>query len=203
MNGTCSKDRRDEKYIHIFSRKIWKKDTYWDIIYVTRKLLIRTSHIVLLGSWNQRELRWGWICRFGFIFKTRNVYRILAIMPLEKLSIVSYCCYSLHMFLCDKLPFMLFFPALIWARGLPPRNSPFHYGLLDLRHSVGLLGRVISSSQASTYTQTPNIHALSGIGTHDTGFRASEDNACLRPRGYRDREPSCWPPINYHNLFLS
>jgi hypothetical protein len=32
----------------------------------------------------------------------------------------------------------------------------------------------------------PNIHALSGIRTHDPGFRASEDSACLRPSGYRD-----------------
>jgi hypothetical protein len=31
--------------------------------------------------------------------------------------------------------------------GLPPWNSPFHFGFLDLRQSVGLLGRVISSSQ--------------------------------------------------------
>jgi hypothetical protein len=31
--------------------------------------------------------------------------------------------------------------------GLPPWNSPFHFGLLDLRHSIRLLGRVISSSQ--------------------------------------------------------
>jgi hypothetical protein len=31
--------------------------------------------------------------------------------------------------------------------GLPPWNSQFHFGFLDLRHSVGLLGRVISSSQ--------------------------------------------------------
>jgi hypothetical protein len=32
--------------------------------------------------------------------------------------------------------------------GLPPWNSPFHFGLLDLRHSVGLLGR---DSQTGTY----------------------------------------------------
>jgi hypothetical protein len=32
-----------------------------------------------------------------------------------------------------------------------------------------------------------NIHALSGIGTHDPGFPASEDSACLRPLGYRGR----------------
>jgi hypothetical protein len=34
---------------------------------------------------------------------------------------------------------------------------------------------------------TPNIHALGGIRTYDHGFRASEDNACLRSLGYRDR----------------
>jgi hypothetical protein len=41
--------------------------------------------------------------------------------------------------------------------GLPPCNSPFHFGLLDLRHSVGLPGRVISSSQhkhRKTHTNT-------------------------------------------------
>jgi hypothetical protein len=38
-----------------------------------------------------------------------------------------------------------------------------------------------------TQTQTLNIHALSGIRTHDPGCRASEDSACLRPLGYRDR----------------
>jgi hypothetical protein len=59
-----------------------------------------------------------------------------------------------------------------------------------------LLGQVISSSQGlclftSTekrmHTQTPNVHALSGIRTHDPSFRASEDSACLRPLSYRDR----------------
>jgi hypothetical protein len=39
--------------------------------------------------------------------------------------------------------------------GLPPWNSLLHFGLLDLRHSVGLLGRVISSSQGLyLYTNT-------------------------------------------------
>jgi hypothetical protein len=37
--------------------------------------------------------------------------------------------------------------APISALSLPPWNSPFHFGFLDLGHSVGLLGRVISSSQ--------------------------------------------------------
>jgi hypothetical protein len=80
--------------------------------------------------------------------------------------------------------------------GLPPWNSPFHFGLLDLRQSVGLLGRVISSSQClylytntekRTCTQTPNMHVVSGIRTHDPSFQASEDSACLRTLGYRDR----------------
>jgi hypothetical protein len=72
-------------------------------------------------------------------------------------------------------------------------NSPFHLGLLDLRHSVGLLGRVISSSQGlclhtrTENAQTLNFHALSGIRTHDPGLRAGECSACLRPFGYRDR----------------
>jgi hypothetical protein len=74
--------------------------------------------------------------------------------------------------------------------GLPPRNSPFHFSLLDLRHSVGLLGRMISSSQGlylytntEKQTQTPDIYALSGIRTHDPGFRSSEDSMCLRLLG--------------------
>jgi hypothetical protein len=47
------------------------------------------------------------------------------------------------------IPFFFFFwrysPNL--GLGLPPWNSLFHFGLLDPRHSVGLLGWVISSSQ--------------------------------------------------------
>jgi hypothetical protein len=38
-----------------------------------------------------------------------------------------------------------------------------------------------------THTQTPNIHALNEIRTHDPGFRASEDSTCPRPLGYCDR----------------
>jgi hypothetical protein len=79
--------------------------------------------------------------------------------------------------------------------GLPPWNSPFHFSFLDLRQSVGLLGRVISSPQVlylytntekRTHTQTLNIHALGEIRTHNPGFRASEDI----PLGYRDRQSS-------------
>jgi hypothetical protein len=39
--------------------------------------------------------------------------------------------------------------------GLPPWNSPFHFGFLELRQSVGFLGRVISSLQGLyLYTNT-------------------------------------------------
>jgi hypothetical protein len=67
---------------------------------------------------------------------------------------------------------------------------------LNQEQSVGLLGRVISSSQGlyrytntekHTHTQTLNIHALSEIRTHGPGFRASEGSVRLRPLGYRDR----------------
>jgi hypothetical protein len=35
---------------------------------------------------------------------------------------------------------------------------------------------------------TPNIHSLSGIRTHDNSVQTSEDNSCLIPLGYRDRQ---------------
>jgi hypothetical protein len=41
---------------------------------------------------------------------------------------------------------------------LPPWKSPFHFSLLDLRHSVGLLGRVISSSQGLYLYTQKNAH---------------------------------------------
>jgi hypothetical protein len=59
------------------------------------------------------------------------------------------------------------------------------------RQSVGLLGREICPSQGrylhtgqhkqNKRIHTPNIHALSGIRTHDSSVRAGEDSSCLRP----------------------
>jgi hypothetical protein len=61
--------------------------------------------------------------------------------------------------------------------------------------SIALLGRGIRPSQG-LYLHTEHkhrinahntdIHALSGIRTHDPSVRASEDSSCLRPRGHRD-----------------
>jgi hypothetical protein len=76
--------------------------------------------------------------------------------------------------------------------------------LLDLGQSVGLLGRVISSSQSlylytnknAHTTQTLNMHALSVIRNHGPGVRASEDSSFLRPLGYRDRQFYLYLTIN-------
>jgi hypothetical protein len=81
--------------------------------------------------------------------------------------------------------------APIWA--LAYLHETLHFGLLDLRHSVGLLGRVISSSQdlyLYTTQKNANTHQTSmprvGIEPR-SGIRASENSACLRPPDYSDR----------------
>jgi hypothetical protein len=54
-----------------------------------------------------------------------------------------------------KLFFLLWRYSPNLGLGLPPWNSPFHFGFLDLRQAVGLFGRVISSSQGLyLYTNT-------------------------------------------------
>jgi hypothetical protein len=50
---------------------------------------------------------------------------------------------------------------------LPPWNFPFHFSLLDLGHSVGLLGRVISSSQGWLYLYLTIIYlGLNNCSVH-------------------------------------
>jgi hypothetical protein len=44
-----------------------------------------------------------------------------------------------------------------------------------------------TSQTQNKRAHTPNIHALSGIRTHDHSVQASEDSSCLRQLGYRDR----------------
>jgi hypothetical protein len=70
------------------------------------------------------------------------------------------------------------------------------FSLVIFTQTVGLLGQVMSPTQGR-YLHTgqhkhkinsdTDIHALSGIRTHDTSVRASEDGSCLRTRGLRDR----------------
>jgi hypothetical protein len=52
----------------------------------------------------------------------------------------------------------------------------------------------------TTQTQNkhiPNIHALSGIRTHDPSVHASEDSSSLRPLGYCDRRLLFWGLLNH------
>jgi hypothetical protein len=65
----------------------------------------------------------------------------------------------------------------------------FSLQFLNLRQSVGLLGRGISPSQGRYLTQNKHIriHTLSGIRTHDPSVRAGEDILCLRPHGHCHR----------------
>jgi hypothetical protein len=61
--------------------------------------------------------------------------------------------------------------------------------------NVGLLGREISPSQGSDlhieYTQT-QIHALSGIRTHDPSVPVCEDSSCLTQCGHCDRQKNIY-----------
>jgi hypothetical protein len=46
-------------------------------------------------------------------------------------------------------------------------------------------GAILILATAPFYIDTPltDIHASSGIGTHDPSVRAGEGGSCLRPRG--------------------
>jgi hypothetical protein len=101
-------------------------------------------------------------------------------------------CKTVRVFRCQILCYSFGATTPIWALAYFI-ETPFHVGLLDLRHLVGLLGRMISSSQGlylhtntenahtHTHKQTLNIYALEWVRTHDPGFRASENTACFRP----------------------
>jgi hypothetical protein len=88
---------------------------------------------------------------------------------------------------------------ILFSMDLPAHSVP--WPLIQFRNhftqTVGLLGRVISPSQGRYLhtgqhkhrlnAHTTNIHALSGIRTHDPSVRESEDSSCFRPRGHCDR----------------
>jgi hypothetical protein len=64
-------------------------------------------------------------------------------------------------------------------------------------YMVGLLGRGTGRRKAATYTQNNtirekmhiDIHASSGIQTHDPSVRVGEDSSCLRPHDH------CYLPV--------
>jgi hypothetical protein len=84
-----------------------------------------------------------------------------------------------------------------WLYSLLLGSGLFFSFVIISTQSVGLLGRVISLSQGH-YLQTgqhkhrinafTDIHALSGIRTHDPRVRASKESSCHRPSGYCDRQ---------------
>jgi hypothetical protein len=64
------------------------------------------------------------------------------------------------------------------------------FSFLIILQSTALVGRGISPSQGlylSTEHTHRDIHALSGIRTHDPNVRAGGDGSYLRPRGHYDR----------------
>jgi hypothetical protein len=75
----------------------------------------------------------------------------------------------------------------------PLLNPVRFFSFLIYTQSVGLLGRGSAQRKAATYTNTEytqtDIHAWTGIRTHDLSVRAGKDISCLRQRGHCDRWP--------------
>jgi hypothetical protein len=78
-----------------------------------------------------------------------------------------------------------------------------YFGFLIYLRAVGLLGRVISSSQGLYLNTRQHKHRKTDIDTinihaQDHGLRAIEDCSCLRPLGYRDRPSGVYLAEIYH-----
>jgi hypothetical protein len=106
----------------------------------------------------------------------------------------------------SSINFFQWFFQLIQGPGL------FFSSVIIFTQTVGLLGRVINPSQGR-YLNTEqhkhrinahkDIHALSGIRTHDPSVQASEDSSWLRPHGYCDRPRSISTGSNKSTLASS
>jgi hypothetical protein len=125
--------------------------------------------------------------------------------------------YFFKIYLCSSLPikFLILIFLLRYSPnlglGLPPWNSPFHFSFLDLRQSVGILGRVITSSQGLYfYTNTEKFthintkHPCPGWDSNPRSRLPTERRQCMPQTA---RLP--WPaPIklkqrNKYNLWYS
>jgi hypothetical protein len=89
---------------------------------------------------------------------------------------------------------LTFFPLALqppWALASDFQFHDYFTGGRTSRTSDQLLARPLpkrrTAQTQNKHIHIPNIHALCGILTHDSGFQASEDSACLRLLGYRDR----------------
>jgi hypothetical protein len=96
----------------------------------------------------------------------------------------------------SKLSFLAIIIIIIIIMAVQPFVGPWPLFSVSWSYtqSVGLLGRGISPSQGR-YLHTEqhknrinahntDIHALSGVRTHDPSVWANEDCSCLRPRGH-------------------
>jgi hypothetical protein len=126
----------------------------------------------------------GVLFPFGFLTKALNA----VLFTCMRATI------SAHLILLDSGRYNYFFHWLYSPFGFWALIFQFHDHFTDGRTTwkgVQLVARSLPKHR-TTQTQNklihlPNIHALCEIRSHDPGFRASEDNTCLRPLGYRDR----------------
>jgi hypothetical protein len=105
--------------------------------------------------------------------------------------------------------FLVYFFTGSTAPWLLASDVQFHYNFTDGRTpwtSVQPVARplpkhrITQTQNKHTHTHIQNIHASCGIQTHDPGLRASEDSACLRPLGYRDRRFLVYTHIKYASI---
>jgi hypothetical protein len=130
-----------------------------------------------------RGKRRSWFCR---TFKAEGKRRWMDALYWSLLSRPTFriTIHTFHWFIHQWLYSSLLCPGIFFS------------SLIVFTKSVGLLGRVISPSQGR-YPHTEqhkhrinahtDIHALSGIRTHDPSVRASEDSSYLRPGDSCDR----------------
>jgi hypothetical protein len=106
---------------------------------------------------------------------------------------------------------VIFLECIWWRVGLRTLKLTLPlYGstvlLLDLGRLFSFLIPYTVGRTPWTYTQNntntewlhTDIHASSGIGTHDPSVRAGEHGSCVRPRGHCDRHT-----VNYDETFPS
>jgi hypothetical protein len=62
---------------------------------------------------------------------------------------------------------------------------------LDLRSAHRKAGTYTQNNYKHRINAHTDIHALSGIRTHDPSVRAGEDSSCLSPRDHCDRQKKC------------
>jgi hypothetical protein len=113
---------------------------------------------------------------------------------------------------CPKLNYMLSRPAdtFIYFCGstvIIRTRASSHMRFLELfKHTVGLLGRVISPSQGLYLHRTTqhrntrtNIHALSGIRTHDPSNQPAKTHASDRTATVTDLQIHCFHKYHTHS----